>query len=214
MVGDDGGIPPHFRYLFKHFKTVPNANPTLYADVFAPITVSDVNTYIARAKKGTAPGRTGLTIDMLNLASTEVRSDIATLLCLCHAGGKVGFSSWKRRLLNPVPKVPGDPSLEKARPIMLLEVMSKLYWDVVSRRIATVLETHHLLQPQQFGSRGGRSVLDPLLVSTLVTERQFESRRDLLDKGPTPLPTALPGLLPQGGSSSLGFPPIIDSSSI
>ena len=83
MVGDDGGIPSHFRYLFKHFKTVPNANPTLYADVFAPITVSDVNTYIARAKKGTAPGRTGLTIDMLNLASTEVRSDIATLLCLC-----------------------------------------------------------------------------------------------------------------------------------
>ena len=28
-----------------------------------------------------------------------------------------------------------------------------------------------------------------------------------MNKGPTPLPTALPGLLPQGGSSSLGFPP-------
>ena len=28
-----------------------------------------------------------------------------------------------------------------------------------------------------------------------------------LNKGPTPHPTAHPGLLPQGGSSSLGFPP-------
>ena len=64
--------------------------------------------------------------------------------CVCWGANGTRLNAEPDPAVNPVPKVPGDPSLEKARPIMLLEVMSKLYWDVVSRRIATLLETHHL----------------------------------------------------------------------
>ena len=44
-------------------------------------------------------------------------------------------------------------------------------------------------------------------ISAPSAEGRWPGEDPALNKGPTPLPTALPGLLPQGGSSSLGFPP-------
>ena len=43
-------------------------------------------------------------------------------------------------------------------------------------------------------------------ISAPGAEGRWPGEDPALNKGPTPLPTALPGLLPQGGSSSLGFP--------
>ena len=44
-------------------------------------------------------------------------------------------------------------------------------------------------------------------ISAPSAEGRWPGEDPALNKGPTPLPTALPGLLPQGGSSSLGFSP-------
>ena len=52
---------------------------------------------------------------------------------------------WKWRWLHPIPKVQSVVlSLEKLRPIMLVEVTRKLWTQITIRRIQAVLERHSL----------------------------------------------------------------------
>ena len=61
---------------------------------------------------------------------------------------------WKWRWLHPIPKVQSAVlSLEKLRPIMLVEVTRKLWTQITILRIQAVLERHSLFHPSQAGFR-------------------------------------------------------------
>ena len=71
--------------------------------------------------------------------------------------------------------------------------------EVAASRLASSAASRHI----------GLYIPDELRrsISAPSAEGRWPGEDPALNKGPTPLPTALPGLLPQGGSSSLGFPP-------
>jgi hypothetical protein len=167
------GMPPRFRYMLKYLKRVDGAKPELYAHTLDEITKEEWHGYFSKVKKNTAPGRSGLTANMVAALSPRLRNVLRRIINIGLRSRRVGFTSWLQRVLCPIPKERGNPDLEKSRPLCLLEVLAKAYWAIISTRVSKVWEDNCLLQKQQFGFRKGKSVLDPLLLATLTAEQQY-----------------------------------------
>ena len=82
------------------------------------------------------------------------------------------YEHWKQRIITPVPKEEGNFSLDRARPLVLLEVLQKAFWAIMTARLTKVWESRGLLNDLQFGFRKGRSVTAPALMATLIAEEQ------------------------------------------
>ena len=96
-----------------------------------------------KASKGTAPGLSGLTHDMMaavtyvgqDVVSTEAEATAAMssasslILRLVNVVEKSGYvyKQWRERAMRPIPKVPGDSSIDKIRPFALLDVLQKAF---------------------------------------------------------------------------------------
>lgn len=168
------GMPERFAYMRRYLKRVPGATEELYKDVLDPISEEEWREHWKKVGKDKAPGRSGLTVNMVAALPPEILEDLRELINVGQAAGRMGFSTWKRRVMCPVAKELGNPDLAKARPLCLLEVLMKAYWAIMGGRISKIWESNGLLQPQQFGFRPGRSTTEPLLLATLVAERQHE----------------------------------------
>ena len=58
---------------------------------------------------------------------------------------------WRWRWLIPLPKKPTAPTLEELRPIMLIEVLRKLWTGLVMDKVHGVINRHGVLQTSQHG---------------------------------------------------------------
>ena len=67
--------------------------------------------------------------------------------------------------------------MDKARPLVLLEVLQKAFWAIMTARMTAVWEDKKLLHPMQFGFRRGHSVTAPALMATLIAERQVAEKK-------------------------------------
>ncbi len=94
------------------------------------------------------------------------------LVNLVLSPGATVYAQWKRRVISPVPKEEGNVSLEKAKLFVLLDVLQKGFWAMMTARMTRVWEDKKLLNPMQFGFRRGHSVTAPALMATLIAERQ------------------------------------------
>ncbi len=68
------------------------------------------------------------------------------------------YKQWKRLIIPPVPKEEGNFSVEKARPLVLLEVLQKSFWAIMIARMTRVWEERRLLNDITVGLRVGRLV--------------------------------------------------------
>ena len=72
-------------------------SPGMYGDTFtAKITLAELDRYIARIKKNTAPGMSGIRVDHIAALPNHMREAIAKVLSIPYTTG-MGYSDWKRR---------------------------------------------------------------------------------------------------------------------
>ena len=62
---------------------------------------------------------------------------------------------------------------------MLLEVLQKAFWAIMTARMTKVWEERGLLNDMQFGFRKGRSVTAPGLMATLIAEEWVKEKQPL-----------------------------------
>jgi hypothetical protein len=84
---------------------------------------------------------------------------------------------FKLKWLVPLSKLkePGTPTLLQLRPIVLIEVLRKIWTNIVIQRIKTVLEAENALNDSQFGFRHRRSTEQPVLQLTAALEQTAEN---------------------------------------
>jgi hypothetical protein len=77
---------------------------------------------------------------------------------------------------------PADPHLDRPammgnfRPIRLHEVLRKVWTKMVTRHILPILETHSVLQPNQFAFLSGRGATSELIQLINVLEEVAENK--------------------------------------
>ena len=78
------------------------------------------------------------------------------------------FWDWKRRVVKPIPKEPGNPDVAKSRPITLPSVCGKLLWAIIAAGVALVWDAHRLLQLPHYGFVKGNGTAEPLIIAALA----------------------------------------------
>ena len=114
------------------------------------------------ASKKSAGGPSGCTYEMLKSLPHGTKRLLYRSCCDCWRERSLP-QAWKTKLLFPLAKKQGEHSIGNIRPIVLLEVVRKLWYKVIIRRVMSVLEAAGSLQPNQYGFRPGRSTADPIL---------------------------------------------------
>ena len=90
-----------------------------------------------------------MTVDMVALLNDADSQLLRRLVNLVLSPGVTVYEQWKMRIVSPVPKEEGNFSLDKARPLVLLDVLQKAFW---ARSIAII--SNHIISPTfQISSR-------------------------------------------------------------
>ncbi len=136
------------------------------------ISVEEVIAALRRAKDGKATGCDGIPVEVLRNEATV--SFLHRLFNVVFSTG-VTPSSWRKCVLNPIPKNatsdPREPT--NYRGIALASSVYKLYCGVLNFRLSEWAEHNDLLSDTQNGFRKGRSTTDHLgtLASVIETRK-------------------------------------------
>ena len=125
-------------------------------------TYAEFLTAIKKASPKSAPGPSGLSYFMLQKLTAETTEAIySRMLELWNTGE---FPLWMhKKLLYPLPKISGSNEISNIRPIVLIEVLRKLWFKVIIFKVNGALERSKILQENQYGFRAGRSCSDALV---------------------------------------------------
>ena len=140
----------------------------------AGVSWEEFRQHVTHMDTGTAPGWTGFTHAMMRSWPEPLMREVHTILQ--RFGPTDAPEWWSYRLMSPIQKVQGSTSLDSLRPIMLLEVIRKVWTTLLHRKIAHAWETFGLLATGQAGGRPRRGTESPImqLIAYLDHRRQSQ----------------------------------------
>ena len=95
----------------------------MYGNIFtAAITLQELDRYLARVRKNTAPGISGIRVDHIAGLPEEMRLAIAKVLSVPYTSG-LKYNAWQEQIVHWIPKELGNPDINKRRPLMYYEVL-------------------------------------------------------------------------------------------
>ena len=163
-------VPIELHDFYKHGKRILTDEHLKDAGVFTtPVSFKEYDAYIMAKTKNKAGGGSGIRIDHLCSASIEVRQLIYQVLNLPMLT-KRSFVSWDKEIINWIPKEPGNPDIDRRRPIALLEVMRKCALGVRKNRVLEVWMKHGCIDKDNFAFMPGEFIHDPILLKRLLLE--------------------------------------------
>ena len=146
--------------------------------VNADITREEVVQALARLKQKAAPGRDGLSAEMV---CCDVLVDFWwSLFNWCWRNGMTP-SEWRKNVIVPVPKKrrSGACVVDDFRGIALVSVVYKAMCSIVHQRMTQVVEERQLLAEEQGGFRKGRGCRDQVLTLTLLGQIKAMERKGM-----------------------------------
>lgn len=133
------GVPQKFAPVLDHMRRVDRAGESDYSHVFDPLRRDEWDRYWKSRRNGKAPGLSGITVEMVRGLPDDLQDDLLRLLNVARRCRFI-FTSWRDRCIVPIPKVQGSVKLSDARPISLLDTISKAYWAMIFARITPEFE--------------------------------------------------------------------------
>ena len=163
--------------LYDAITNIPDRDATEaeMAGLFAePPSYSAFCRAITNAKKGSAPGVSGLSYNMIKSWPDQCKQ-VAYDCLVRQWRDKHICPSWKWRWLVPIPKKFNDIAILKdLRPLMLIETLRKLWTKLIIDRVQQVWRTRHTLNPCQHGCQAnlGTSTASILHIDSIEAARE------------------------------------------
>jgi hypothetical protein len=132
------------------------------ADLFIPVTLSELKTTLSLLQKEKSPGPDGWTAEFFSHYFDLVGTDLLQMIEDTRITGKIS-SSLNSTFLVLIPKSDQPSSYNDFRPISLCNLVYKLIAKVISTRIKPVMERK--LSPEQLGFLKGRRIHDAIGVA-------------------------------------------------
>ena len=146
--------------------------------VNADITREEVVQALGRLKQKAAPGRDGLSAEMM---CCDVLVDFWwSLFNWCWRNGMTP-SEWRKNVIVPIPKKRrrGICEVDEFRGITLVSVVYKVMCSIVQQRMTQMVEEKQLLAEEQGGFRKGRGCRDQVLTLMLLGQIKALSKRGM-----------------------------------
>ena len=138
-----------------------------------PITFTDFKRMLMRSRGNSAGGLTGLTYGVLKLAPEGLLIHIFQLLSHMWEHHFVP-DHWKDKYLHLMVKDPSQSGLNNLRPIGLIEVLRKLWSNLIIHRVRCGLMDCNFLADNQYGFLPKRGTTDELIQLLNVLEEAAE----------------------------------------
>ena len=142
----------------EHFRRNPGRPEISYV----VITKEDVIEAIEKIPNGAAPGPDGVVPCLLKKAKKKVATMLADIYQHSIETGEIP-QILKMGLISPIHKGESASDPANFRPISLTSHLSKTEERIVRKTLVTFLEVNDKMDPNQHGSRQGRSTLSQLL---------------------------------------------------
>ena len=178
-------IPKQLRGVYQcaqRCKTNTGAriHPDDYGDIFTrAITLEELDKYITKTKKNTAPGKSGIRIDHIAALPDEMRGTIAALLSLPYTTG-IGYEAWKQEIVNWIPKENNNPDINKRRPLMYYEVLKKMFMGIRLGKIMQIWKNKGIIDENNYAFLTGKSTTQPLMIKKMILEEVAKLKKKLL----------------------------------
>ena len=178
-IAENLKVPPHVAVkVFEGMQPKPIPDIGLEESEglanFTP-TLHEFKNYIKCLNPRSAGGPSGMTYLLVQYWPDNVKERVYTSIKEDWTARKP-FKSWGIRILQVIPKN-SDPKLSELRPLMLVEVMRKIWVGLIMRRIASFWEKWNLVDQSQHAylrGKGTHTVL-PQLLNCLEGARDFKT---------------------------------------
>jgi hypothetical protein len=178
-IAENLKVPPHVAVkVFEGMQPKPIPDIGLEESEglanFTP-TLHEFKNYIKCLNPRSAGGPSGMTYLLVQYWPDNVKERVYTSIKEDWIARKP-FKSWGIRILQVIPKN-SEPKLSELRPLMLVEVMRKIWVGLIMRKIASFWEKWNLVDQSQHAylrGKGTHTVL-PQLLNCLEGARDFKT---------------------------------------
>ena len=211
----DSNIPVHLlRIIHQSLQPKPNASlvhEELLRELECPPSLEEFKQGIKAAKTNSAPGPSGLSYNMAKAWPDSMVEYIYENMRSFWIPTKPP-ASWNWKWLNYIPKVVSDNvRLPDLRPLMLIEILRKLWSSHISTKIMGAIRRHHMLDDAHHGYISGRGTTTAILLNINqaedAEEKQHASNDSSYDQSSAFDKTPRPGLT--WSKRRLGVPKVI-----
>ena len=144
------------------------------------LTLPELEHAIRRLKKKKAPGKDGITNELIKFIGPSAKH---LLLKLFNQSWKSGVfpSAWKEAITVPIlKKGKSKTSKTSYRPISLLSCFGKTLERIINRRLMWFLESRQLISKEQTAYRKNRSTDDHLVYIAQSIENAFQEKKKVI----------------------------------
>ena len=153
-------------------------NPT--DAMVSELTVSELSTALKNLKAKKAPGKDGITNEMIRNLGTTAKAKLLEIFNQSWSTGKFP-DKWREAIIIPIQKKQKDKTKKSSyRPISLLSCLGKVMERIVNARLLKHLEANNMLSSSQSAYRKNRSTEDQLVYLTQEIENAFQEKRKTL----------------------------------
>src|SRR6266498_1653777 len=144
-----------------------------------PILDSEYSNIISTLPNNKASGPSSITYKAVQHAGPLCHSFIIRLLNACIHTTLIP-NHWQHALLFPIPKpTDWECSIDKTRPIILLEIFRKVLSKILTLRLSTVFTQHCILQGGNFTELPGGSTFEPIHMINLIREDAIRNNKEV-----------------------------------
>jgi hypothetical protein len=144
----------------------------------AEITMQQLEGLLRSKAKGKAPGESGIRLEHIMLLPNDTKE---AFLNLCNFFWLTGIcpNTWYHAYLSLIPKDPGTTSLDRMRPISLLEVPRKIIMAIKNHILTKFWRDEGLISEEQYAFTAGKSTIEPALMKKMVSEHAIHHKHEV-----------------------------------
>ena len=160
-------------------KCAPPPVPVLTKATLGNITITteEVFQQLQKLDPKKALGPDNISPQLLKRCAAQLAGPLATIFQRCILAQQWP-SQWKVARVCAIHKKKRRDDPQNYCPISLLSVVGKVFESIISAKITTFLDSHHLLNSRQFGFRQGRSAADLLLLHSAAWNNSLDRGED------------------------------------
>ena len=140
----------------------------------------ELTTAMKKLKKKKAPGKDGITNEMIAQLGPHARKKLLSLFNQSWRTGKLP-NQWREAVVIPIHKKGKDKRKKtNYRPISLISCLGKFMERMVNNRLLNYLETHSIINKEQTGYRKHRNTEDQLITIVQEVENAFQEKKQVV----------------------------------
>ena len=159
------------------YEPIERINSSIYTNLMSPPDPDEWWQSITKCSLTSAPGRSGIGYRLIKHLPNDIHIILRAFAGVIFETGYIP-QDWKLSQIYPIPKpYEWEFSLEKTRPIILLECLRKLYVRILNTRLGNICLAHDILQGPNFAGLPGGNTRTPVHILNNIMEDARDQKK-------------------------------------